>query len=79
VVIISDHGNAEQLLDENGNKETAHSTNLVPCIFIPSEGRKPWEFGEGGSLSDVTGLILYLLGLKPHPSMKRSILVPDTF
>ena len=33
LVIVADHGNAEELLDENGKKKTAHTTNKVPCIF----------------------------------------------
>ena len=33
MVIVADHGNAEELLDANGNPKTAHTTNKVPCII----------------------------------------------
>lgn len=33
MVITADHGNAEELLDRGGTAKTAHTTNLVPCIF----------------------------------------------
>ncbi|MBR5647620.1 2,3-bisphosphoglycerate-independent phosphoglycerate mutase [Candidatus Saccharibacteria bacterium] len=33
MVIVADHGNAEELLDENGEKKTAHTVNKVPCVF----------------------------------------------
>ena len=32
-LITADHGNAEQLLDDEGNPFTAHTTNKVPLIF----------------------------------------------
>ncbi len=33
MIVVADHGNAEELLDESGNKKTAHTTNKVPCVF----------------------------------------------
>ena len=33
MIIVADHGNAEELLDENGEKKTAHTVNKVPCVF----------------------------------------------
>ena len=33
LVIVADHGNAEELLDANGKKKTSHTNNKVPCIF----------------------------------------------
>ncbi|HOO96579.1 MAG TPA: 2,3-bisphosphoglycerate-independent phosphoglycerate mutase [Caldisericia bacterium] len=77
VVIIADHGNVEELLSEEGLPQSAHSINPVPCIFIPKEGRTPWELKSGGVLADVTGLLLYLLNLPIPGSMKKSVLLPD--
>jgi 2,3-bisphosphoglycerate-independent phosphoglycerate mutase len=34
VIICADHGNADELLDENGNAVTKHSLSPVPCIMI---------------------------------------------
>jgi 2,3-bisphosphoglycerate-independent phosphoglycerate mutase len=75
-IIIADHGNAEKMLDENGQPFTAHTTNPVPCILVPPKGDKSWELAEGGVLADVTGLILYLLGIEAPPKMKKSVLLP---
>lgn len=33
LIITADHGNAEGLLDRDGNPKTSHTTNPVPCIF----------------------------------------------
>ena len=33
-MITADHGNAEKMLDENGQPHTAHTTNLVPFIVV---------------------------------------------
>ncbi|MDO4979224.1 MAG: 2,3-bisphosphoglycerate-independent phosphoglycerate mutase [Candidatus Saccharibacteria bacterium] len=44
MIITADHGNAEELLDENGEPKTAHSTNLVPCIFYDNtDNRKKYK------------------------------------
>ena len=31
-IITADHGNAEEMIDENGNVVTSHTTNLVPLL-----------------------------------------------
>lgn len=34
LILTSDHGNAEELFDQkNNDRHTAHTTNLVPCIY----------------------------------------------
>ena len=33
LIIVADHGNAEELLDANGRPKTSHTTNKVPCII----------------------------------------------
>jgi 2,3-bisphosphoglycerate-independent phosphoglycerate mutase len=32
-IITADHGNAEQMLEEDGSPNTAHSLNFVPFII----------------------------------------------
>ena len=39
VIIIADHGNADNAVNEDGSANTAHSLNPVPCIYI-SENKK---------------------------------------
>lgn len=37
-MIIADHGNADQMIAEDGETpHTAHTTNLVPCVVVSSE------------------------------------------
>jgi 2,3-bisphosphoglycerate-independent phosphoglycerate mutase len=76
LVIISDHGNIEQLLDCQGNTHTAHTVNSVPLIFIPKACRNPWNIGGVGTLADVTGLLLHLLDVKKPAQMKDSVFLP---
>ncbi len=64
MLITADHGNAEQLFDDDtGQPHTAHTTNPVPFIYI---GR-PALLAPTGALEDVAPTMLYLLGL-PIPS-----------
>ena len=61
ILLTADHGNADQMLDEEGNVVTAHSTNQVPLVHIakqPAAG-----FKEGGKLADVAPTLLKLMGL----------------
>jgi 2,3-bisphosphoglycerate-independent phosphoglycerate mutase len=62
-IIIADHGNADYMLNEDGSPNTAHSTNLVPCVVIDDE---PFSVNDGG-LADIAPTILDLFGL-PLPS-----------
>lgn len=71
-IIIADHGNAEQMFDEDGNPWTAHTTNPVPFILVEGEGRKIPGHGTDvplradGCLADIAPTILELLRL-PQP------------
>jgi len=73
VVITADHGNAEQMIDANGNPETEHSNNPVPFV-ICGEGLKsqPMQFG---ILADVAPTILALMNIpKPTEMTGRNLL-----
>jgi 2,3-bisphosphoglycerate-independent phosphoglycerate mutase len=76
VVITADHGNAEEMIDENGQPKTAHTTNLVPVIVVGAPEVKGLR--SGGRLSDVAPTVLDLMGLKPPPGMTaRSLIVGE--
>ncbi len=62
VLITADHGNADRMLDENGEPFTAHTTNLVPFAVV----NHPCELRDGGRLADIAPTMLKLLGL-PQP------------
>lgn len=60
MLITADHGNSEQLLDENDNPFTAHTTNVVPLIVTNTH----LELKENGKLGDLAPTMLDLLGLE---------------
>lgn len=81
--ILADHGNAECMVDEEGNPWTAHTTNPVPFILVEGEGLKipghatDVKLRNDGSLADVAPTILEILKLPQPPEMTgRSLLVP---
>ncbi len=59
-IIIADHGNADVMINEDGTPNTAHSTNLVPCIFVDNEFHPKLE---NGKLGDISPTILKLMGI----------------
>jgi 2,3-bisphosphoglycerate-independent phosphoglycerate mutase len=70
ILLTADHGNADDMLDHQGNPVTAHSTNPVPLAYIASEEEtSKIRFREGGKLSDIAPTILTLMGLPVPPEM----------
>jgi 2,3-bisphosphoglycerate-independent phosphoglycerate mutase len=61
-IVTADHGNAEKMLDEDGNPFTAHTTSIVPLIVTD----KNVTLREGGILADVAPTMLQYLGI-PQP------------
>jgi 2,3-bisphosphoglycerate-independent phosphoglycerate mutase len=72
MLITADHGNAEQMLDEDtGQPHTAHTSNLVPLVYV---GRAA-QMSEHGSLSDIVPSMMYLMNLEIPPEMTGTPLV----
>lgn len=69
LLLTADHGNADVMLDENGNVVTAHSLNPVPLIHISDEAR---ELKDGGKLCDIAPTLLELMGI-PVPAEMTGI------
>lgn len=64
VIIIADHGNADMMINPDGTPNTAHTTNLVPCILVNGpEGVRMKD----GKLGDLAPTILQLIGI-PAPA-----------
>jgi len=65
-VVTADHGNAEQMLEEDGvSPFTAHTVNPVPLVVtIPGA-----QLAAGGSLADLVPTCLGLLGIPPARGM----------
>ena len=72
IVIIADHGNADQALNDDNTPNTAHSTNPVPLIVL---GKKYSKL-ENGILADVAPTILDLMEIEQPAEMTgRSLLI----
>jgi 2,3-bisphosphoglycerate-independent phosphoglycerate mutase len=77
VVVTADHGNAEELLFPDGGRNTQHSTNPVPVLFVARDGERV-SLRDGG-LRDIAPTLLTLLGLPvPERMTGRSLLQPRT-
>lgn len=72
VIIIADHGNADMMINEDGTPNTAHTTNLVPCIIAPAN-----YYGKvkDGKLGDLAPTILALMGIPIPAEMNGNILI----
>ena len=76
VIIISDHGNAEQMFYENGKKCPAHTTNKVPFILISNEEKlKKAKLKKEAELIDVAPTMLELLEIKKPKEMTGKSLI----
>jgi 2,3-bisphosphoglycerate-independent phosphoglycerate mutase len=73
-IVTADHGNCELMRNPDGSPNTAHTTNLVHCMYVAEDAG---EFRcEDGILADVAPTLLQLLGLpKPAEMTGRSLLV----
>ncbi|WP_129714469.1 2,3-bisphosphoglycerate-independent phosphoglycerate mutase [Pedobacter sp. SYP-B3415] len=70
-IILADHGNSEFMVNHDGSANTAHTTNLVPCILID----KDYKEIRDGKLGDVAPTILKLMGLDIPEAMTGDCLV----
>ena len=70
-IIIADHGNADFMINEDGSPNTAHTTNLVPCIIIDKDVTSVKD----GKLGDIAPTILKLIGVPIPPEMTGNVLV----
>ena len=71
-IITADHGNAEYMIDEKGNKVTSHTTNPVPVI-IASENHKKIKLIKNGSIANIAPTVLKLLGIEIPKNMGKPL------
>ncbi len=71
-IIIADHGNSDYMINEDGTPNTAHTTNLVPCIFTDNEYKGSLK---DGKLGDLAPTILTLLDIKVPDEMTGNVLL----
>ncbi|MDP9079082.1 MAG: 2,3-bisphosphoglycerate-independent phosphoglycerate mutase [Bacteroidota bacterium] len=70
-IIIADHGNADYMINDDGSPNTAHTTNLVPCIIIDDDVKQVKD----GKLGDIAPTILKILGVAIPEKMTGNVLV----
>ncbi len=69
-LILADHGNAEEMLTEEGKVSTKHSTNPVPFIYVGAQNIHLKD----GTLVDVAPTVLKLLNLNQPTEMTGTCL-----
>lgn len=75
-IVIADHGNADFMVNEDGSPNTAHSTALVPCIFVgPGFELTSKHKILDGKLGDLAPTILQYLALKIPAEMTGNPLI----
>lgn len=70
-IIIADHGNADYMVNDDGSVNTAHTTNLVPCILIDED----YKSVKDGKLGDIAPTILKIMGIDIPQEMSGDVLV----
>lgn len=71
-IITADHGNAEYMIDKDGNKVTSHTCNPVPVILV-SEKYKKWHLKKNKSIANIAPTVLKLLNITPPPTMEEAL------
>lgn len=66
VIILSSHGNAEEMIGENGEKITTHTLNKVPFIITDTN----IVLKDSGDLTNVAPTILEYMDIALPPEMK---------
>ncbi len=74
VIIIADHGNADNAENTDGTPNTAHSLNPVPFVYVTEDGNAKVE---NGILADVAPSILHIMGLPRPEEMTGTDLIKD--
>lgn len=70
LIVTADHGNCEEMLDDNNNIITSHTTNLVPLIITEQQLRL-----HPGKLGDIAPTILDLMNLQKPQEMTGESLI----
>ena len=73
VIIIADHGNADNAVNPDGTPNTAHSLNPVPFVYVSKD--HTYAKCEDGILADVAPSICHILGIEQPAEMTGHCLI----
>jgi 2,3-bisphosphoglycerate-independent phosphoglycerate mutase len=74
IIIIADHGNADNAINEDGSANTAHSLNPVPFVYVT--GNTSAKVSDG-ILADVAPSICKILGIEQPADMTGHSLIKE--
>lgn len=72
IIVIADHGNSDIMKNPDGSPHTAHTTNLVPVIYL---SKNPQGDIHDGKLGDIAPTLLRLMGIDQPEEMTGKSLV----
>jgi len=73
LIVTADHGNCDEMIDENGNMLSQHSTNPVPFIVIDGDYKKLNR--DHGIMADIAPTILKILDIRQPEEMTGQSLI----
>jgi len=72
VIIIADHGNADNAVNEDGSANTAHSLNPVPFVYVSEHKNAKLQ---NGVLADVAPSLCKIMGIAQPAEMTGKCLI----
>ena len=69
-ILTADHGNAENMINEDGTPQKTHTCALVPFVIVPEIK----SIKGNGTLADIAPTILHILGIEILSEMTGNIL-----
>ena len=74
LIVTADHGNCEQMINDDGTVNTAHTTNLVPFIVVDNNIKL---IKDVGTLADIAPTILKIMGIDIPSEMTGNVLIKE--
>ena len=64
IIVTSDHGNCEKMINSDGSENTSHTLNKVPFILIDEHFNKNAKLKKNGKLGDIAATVLSMKDIK---------------